>query len=272
MFTGKTKNLGVIGWPIAHSLSPVLQNAALGQAGLDYAYIALPVRPEGLTAALEGIRVMGFRGVNVTIPHKSAILPLLDEVDEDARIIGAVNTVVNDDGFLRGYNTDVIGFMDALKGRGFDAAGKRVCVLGAGGAARAVLWALIKEKAACISLGVRNPSKARALVEFFRKYVVIEAMHWEDEAFSDALGTADLLVNTTPLGMHPKVGEMPPIGIKCLKETAFVYDVIYTPAETRLPSAANTITCSAIFRLWTGVEADVELMKKVLEEYLGGKS
>ncbi|MBQ1335799.1 MAG: shikimate dehydrogenase, partial [Selenomonadaceae bacterium] len=133
MYTGKTRNLGVMGWPIAHSLSPVLQNAAIEEAGLDYAYVALPVEPLKLPAAVEGLRALQFRGFNVTIPHKSAIMPLLDGIDEDARIIGAVNTVVNEDGFLRGYNTDAAGFIHALQDTGFEVAGKQVCVLGAGG-------------------------------------------------------------------------------------------------------------------------------------------
>ena len=104
--SGTTKNLGVIGWPIAHSLSPAMQAAAIRSAGLDYAYIAMPVRPEALPAAVEGLRSLGFRGFNVTIPHKSAVMALLDEVDEDARRIGAVNTVVNENGRLLGHNTD----------------------------------------------------------------------------------------------------------------------------------------------------------------------
>ena len=283
MFTGRTKNLGVIGWPIAHSLSPVLQNAALEEAGLDYAYIALPVPPERLQDAVKGIRAMGFRGVNVTIPHKSEIIPLLDEVDEDARMIGAVNTVVNDDGFLRGYNTDAAGFMGALKSEGYVPEGKRVCLLGAGGAARAVLWALAKEKTAKVSIGVRNPAKAESLVTFFRDHVPVEIFSWEDAAFSEELSEADLLVHTTPLGMHPKVDGMPPVNLSALKASALVYDIVYTPAKTRLLKEAEALghgilngegmlagQGAAAFRLWTGAEADVGLMKRVLRSCLEG--
>lgn len=281
MFTGRTKNLGVMGWPIAHSLSPVLQNAALKEAGLDYAYVALPVPSEQLSAAVAGIRAMGFRGVNVTVPHKSEIIPLLDEVDEDARLIGAVNTVVNEDGILKGYNTDAIGFLEALKSEGYALEGKRVCLLGAGGAARAVLRALAKEKAAKVSIGVRNPAKAEPLAELFRERVPVEALFWEGEAFTEAMAEADLLVHTTPLGMHPKVDGMPPVRLEALKASALVYDIVYTPAKTRLLREAEALghrilngegmlagQGAAAFRLWTGAEADVELMKRVLRSHL----
>ena len=165
MFTGKTKNLAVIGSPIEHSLSPAMQNAAIRAAGLDYAYVALPVLPERLEDGVRGLRALGFRGFNVTIPHKSAILPLLDEADEAARAIGAVNTVVCEAGRLKGFNTDVEGFLGALAARGFSVEGKRVVLLGAGGAARAALYGLLRSGAAEVTLGVRNAPKARPLAE-----------------------------------------------------------------------------------------------------------
>ena len=279
--TGKTRNLGVIGWPIGHSLSPVLQNAALERAGLDYVYLSLPVKPELLPEAVAGLRAMEFRGINVTIPHKTAILPLLDEVDEDARIIGAVNTVVQEDGFLRGYNTDAVGFMGALRETGFDVTGKRVAVLGAGGAARAVLWALLKNKAGRISIGVRNPEKAKPLAGFFQKYGHVAVFLWSGEAFCSELSEADLLVNTTPLGMHPHVEDMPPVELSRVKKDALVYDIIYTPAETRFLREAAALGHPVLngegmlagqgaeaFRLWTGKDADMSLMKEVLRAYL----
>ena len=161
--TGTTQNLGVMGWPIRHSLSPVLQNAALERAGLDYVYVALPVPPEKLRTAVEGLRAMGFAGWNVTIPHKQAIMPLLDEIDEDACIIGAVNTVVRKDGRLLGYNTDVTGFLMPLQRRHVVLRGKKAALLGAGGAARAVIWGLLREgvssmPSACAIRTRRNPS------------------------------------------------------------------------------------------------------------------
>ena len=281
MYTGKTKNLGVIGYPIAHSLSPVLQNAALSEAGLDYAYVALPVQPEQLPAAVEGIRALAFRGVNVTIPHKTAIMPLLDEIDEDAQIIGAVNTVVNDDGHLKGYNTDVIGFMDALLEKGFEPEGKTAALLGAGGAARAVIWGLIKHGTSRICIGVRNPAKVQALVEYFRPYARLELFHWTDKKFQQVLLHADLLINTTPLGMYPKVEAAPPVDWQYVPAAAFVYDIIYTPEKTRFLQQAeengNTILNgehmlagqgAAAFQLWTGQKADLGTMTQAIREAL----
>ena len=281
MFTGKTENLGVIGWPIAHSLSPVLQNAALRDAGLDYAYIALPVSPKDLPAAVEGLRAMNFRGFNVTIPHKTTIIPLLDEIDEDARIIGAVNTVINEKGRLRGCNTDAGGFIGALEEKGFHAEGRHVSILGAGGAARAVIWGLVKNKAKRISIGVRNPSKAGVVMEFFRKYTDIAVFFWESEEFRSELEKTELLVNTTPLGMHPAVDAMPSVDFDRLHPEAFVYDIIYTPSRTRLLKEAAALGHPVLngegmlagqgaeaFRLWTGRNANAGLMKKTLREYL----
>lgn len=279
MIRGTTKNLGVMGWPIAHSLSPVLQNAAIERAGMDYAYIALPVAPETLPAAVEGLRALRFSGWNVTIPHKEAIMLLLDEIDEGAQKIGAVNTVVNREGRLCGYNTDAEGFLGALRGR-FDLCGKEVVMLGAGGAARAVLWALLKEKAS-VTIGVRAPQRVQALANRFSDYGTVRVLHWETDAFQASLGRAELLVNTTPLGMAPQTDAMPPIDWAALRSSALVYDIIYTPAETRFLREARehghaTINGehmlagqgAAAFALWTGVEPDCAYMEEKLRAAL----
>lgn len=282
--TGTTQNLGVMGWPIRHSLSPVLQNAALERAGLDYVYAALPVPPEKLRTAVEGLRAMGFAGWNVTIPHKQAIMPLLDEIDEDARIIGAVNTVVRKDGRLLGYNTDVTGFLMPLQRRHVVLRGKQAALLGAGGAARAVIWGLLREGVSSIAIGVRNPHKAEPLVREFAPYGVLRVYHWEDEAFRAELGETDLLVNTTPLGMTPHTEGMPPVVWQDLKASAFVYDIIYTPAHTRfLREAAvhgHTILNgeemlvgqgAAAFARWTGQEPDLACMLDALRRELSSR-
>lgn len=281
MIKGTTKNLGVMGWPIAHSLSPVLQNAAIEEAGLDYVYISLPVPPEKLKEAVAGLRAMQFTGWNVTIPHKQAIMAELDAVDEDARIIGAVNTVVNRDGHLTGYNTDCIGFMQPLAQQGFLPKGKEATILGAGGAARAVIWGLLRAKVKRITLGVRNPAKAARLAEEFAAYGEIQVLHWEDSAFAEHLAVTDLLVNTTPLGMYPHVEGMPPVDWTKLKKDALVYDIIYTPERTRFLSEAQAhghaiingegmlaSQGAAAFTLWTGVAPDLALMKRALREEL----
>ena len=284
MIKGTTKNLGVMGWPIAHSLSPVLQNAAIEEAELDYVYISLPVPPEKLKEAVAGLRAMQFTGWNVTIPHKQAIMAELDAVDEDARIIGAVNTVVNRDGHLTGYNTDCIGFMQPLAQQGFLPKGKEATILGAGGAARAVIWGLLRAKVKRITLGVRNPAKAARLAQEFAAYGEIQVLHWEDGAFADHLAVTDLLVNTTPLGMYPHVEGMPPVDWTKLKKDALVYDIIYTPERTRFLCEAQEHghaiingegmlagQGAAAFTLWTGVAPDLALMKRALREELASR-
>ena len=282
MVRGTTKNLGVMGWPIEHSLSPVLQNAAIERAGLDYAYIALPVAPADLPAAVAGLRALRFVGWNVTIPHKEAIMPLLDTIDEGAERIGAVNTVVNQNGRLCGYNTDAEGFLGALRDRDYKLSGTQCVMLGAGGAARAVLWALLKENAS-VTIGVRSPERAHSLVERFQDYGKVRVLHWETDEFQAALGCADLLVHTTPLGMAPNVDAMPPVSWTALKPSALVYDIIYTPAETRLLREARehghqTINGApmlvgqgaAAFALWTGTAPDRAYMEKQLRAALAG--
>lgn len=281
MITGKTKNLGVIGYPIAHSLSPVIHNPALAKAKLDYVYTALKVAPESLATAVNGLRALNYRGFNVTIPHKAAIMPLLDEIDEDAKIIGAVNTVVNDNGLLKGYNTDAAGFINALKDTGFILENSEVVLLGAGGAARAIIWGLIKSKVKAIHIGVRNLAKVKDLVQEFSAYTAITADNFAADSFKAKLKNADLLVNTTPLGMTPKVDAMPPIDWQDVNPTAFCYDIIYTPAVTRFLREAKANghkilngegmlagQGAAAFTLWTGIEPDLELMKKSLRESL----
>lgn len=277
MFSGRTKNLAVIGWPIAHSLSPAMQNAALQKAGLDFAYIALPVAPEDLSEAVRGLRALGFRGFNVTIPHKTAIIPLLDEVDAAARAIGAVNTVVLEEGRLRGCNTDAAGFIGALEARSFSPAGKCVVLLGAGGAARAVLWGLFQTGAAEIVIGVRNPQKARSLAEEFSRYGTIRLFEWHEESFRHAVRAAELVVNATSLGMAPEIEAAPPVPWEEVQPGTFFYDIIYTPAETSFLRRAAAQGCpvlngegmlvgqgAAAFKLWTGKTADFAVMAEAL--------
>ncbi len=286
MNTGKTKNLGVMGWPIAHSLSPAMQQAAIEKAGIDYSYIALPVEPQALPQAVAGLKALNFRGWNVTIPHKTAIMPLLDEIDEDAAVIGAVNTVLNEDGRLKGYNTDILGFLRPLQEQGVALEGAKVLILGAGGAARAVLWGMLRNKVASVVLAVRTLEKGEALAQEFRQrtQVEINVSAFGSEAFCQAQAQADLLVNTTPLGMTPKVDAAPPVNWELVKPTAFVYDIIYTPAETRFLREAREHGCptqngehmlagqgAAALALWTGIEPDADCMCMALRQELEKK-
>ena len=276
-----TKNLGIIGYPIAHTLSPAMQMAAINAAGLDYSYIAIPIQKGKLILAVDGLRALGFRGWNVTIPLKSTITQVLDSLDTDAKIIGAVNTVVNDGGRLTGYNTDVTGFVKALNEVEFMPDECNAVVLGAGGAARAVLWGLYKRNVGHVAVGVRNPDKYKSIVEDFKVFENIEIFHWESEEFREQLEQADILINTTPLGMMPDIDEMPPVDISLLPEGALVYDIIYTPAKTKLMAKAEELGYPTLngmtmllyqgveaFRLFTGVEPDEKVMLKALEEAL----
>ena len=172
MSSTEIKNFGIIGYPIIHSFSPRMYMAAFKKAGHDhYSYIAFPIEVGRLMLAVEGFKGLKFRGFNVTIPHKTEIMAFLDAIDPDARIIGAVNTVVNDGGILTGYNTDVAGFLKALIENNFKADGCNAVILGAGGAARAVLWGLCKRRANSVTIGARNLQRACRLLRKVSKVV-----------------------------------------------------------------------------------------------------
>ena len=281
MITGKTRLLAVIGAPIGHSLSPIIQNAALHAAGLDYVYTALPVRADALASAVRGLRDAGIAGFNVTIPFKTEIIPLLDALSEDARRIHAVNTVVIEDGRMVGHNTDVAGFLAGFAERGIALTGKNAVLIGAGGAARAALWGLLRSGISSVVIGVRNASKGAALAADFAADGDVRAVSFDDSAWIAACSDADLVVQTTPLGMTPHTEEMPPVDAAVINPSAVVYDLIYTPAETRFLREARARGCETIngetmlvaqgaeaFHLWTGIRPDVELMKRVLREEL----
>ena len=268
------KNFGILGWPVGHSLSPKMHTAAFKAAGYD-----IPVQSGRLMLAVDGLKGLGFRGANVTIPHKTMIIKYLDAVDADALIIGAVNTIVNDGGIMTGYNTDVTGFLAALAEAEFMPDDCNAVILGAGGAARAVLWGLCKRKAASVTIGVRNPLKARPLADDFSIYGSVEVMDWTSDEFQEVLQAADLLINTTPLGMYPKIDEMPPVNLKLLPEGALVYDIVYNPAKTKFLQTAESLGYPTLnglsmlllqgkesYRLFTGELPDLDVMRKVLEQ------
>lgn len=276
------KNFGILGYPVGHSMSPRIYRAAFDAAGYpNYNYVPLPTHAGKLYFAVEGLKGLDFRGANVTIPHKSTIMKFLDAVDADAMIIGAVNTVVNDGGILTGYNADVYGFLAALAEANFLAEDCHAVLLGAGGAARAVLWGLCKRRAECITIGARNPQKAEALAKDFLTYGHVEGFDWHSDEFKEMVRTADIVINTTPLGMYPEVDDMPPIDLKLLPEGALVYDIIYNPAETKLLRTARAMGLPTLdglsmlllqgkeaYRLFTGELPDLDVMKAALEEGL----
>ncbi|MAN79246.1 MAG: shikimate dehydrogenase [Rhodospirillaceae bacterium] len=234
--TGQAKLAGVMGWPVNHSLSPVLHGHWLDALGIDGAYVPLAVAPEDFARVLAALPKMGFRGVNVTVPHKEAALAAVDEADALARRIGAVNTViVGDDGRLTGTNTDGFGFLENLKGSapGWVAGQGPAVVLGAGGAARAVIVALMDAGTPQIRLVNRTRARADRLAEDLGGPVTVH--DWDDRAA--ILADADLLVNTTTLGMTGK--DPLEISLDALPTTALVNDIVYAPLETGLLAAAR---------------------------------
>ena len=285
MASEEIKNFGILGFPIGHSLSPKMHMAAFQAAGFpNYNYIPIPVQTGRLLLAVDGLKGLGFRGANVTIPHKTTIMKFVDAVDSDAMIIGAVNTLVNDGGMITGYNTDVTGFLKSLTEAQFMPEDCNAVILGAGGAARAVLWGLCKRRAGYITFGVRNPKKAQALVDDFCVYGSIEVMDWNSDEFKETLQAADILINTTPLGMYPNIDAMPPVDLKLLPEGALVYDIVYNPAKTKLLQEAEKLGYPTLnglnmlllqgeeaFRLFTDELPDLNVMKKVVETELGFK-
>ncbi|MEO3947832.1 shikimate dehydrogenase [Gorillibacterium sp. CAU 1737] len=273
---------GVFGDPVAHSQSPRMLNRAFAETGIGGVYVAFHVLPTELPNAVYGIRALGLRGVNVTIPHKVHVMAHLDEVDESARAIGAVNTIVNHEGRLIGYNTDGIGYVRSLREEaGFDPAGKRIVVLGAGGAARGIVWALAREQAAEIVIVNRTAERAVELAESFGEPERVRGCG--SDGAEAALAGAELVVNTTRAGMHPDVEESP-LTRSLLHPGLLVSDIVYNPRETQLLKDALAAGCRVhgglgmfvhqgayAFELWTGAQAPVQAMRDEVEAALAAK-
>lgn len=266
---------GVIGDPIRHSKSPVMLNRAFRERGINGAYAAFHVAPERLGEAIAGIRALGFRGLNVTIPHKIEVMKHLDEIRPGARAAGAVNTIVNENGRLVGYNTDGIGYVRSLKEEAEpDLAGRRVVVLGAGGASRGILWALAQEKPAKLMLANRTEQKAREVAGAFAGEFEVEPVAWGD--LREACGEADVVINTTSVGMSPNTDDVP-IDPTWLKPGAVASDLIYNPLKTKFLAEAEAHGCRAhgglgmfiyqgayAFEYWTGETAPVDAMREAV--------
>jgi len=282
--TADTKTLAIFGDPVGHSISPPMQGAALRALGIDMVYLAFRVTPEGLGAAVEGIRALGIRGVNVTIPHKERVMKFLDELDEPARVLGAVNTIVNNNGILKGYNTDAGGFISSLGTEtDFTPEGRTVLVIGAGGAARAVVYGLAVGGARRIIIANRTQSRAEALAEELSAVCAdaeIAAVSLKAKELEGFMQTTDLVVNATSLGMSGRGRLDLPLGL--LQSKAVVSDIVYTPMETELLQNAGALGLNThhglgmlvgqgamSFELWTGRKAPVEVMKKAALRALG---
>jgi len=284
MIGAKTRVVGLLGWPVEHSMSPVIHNAAFKAAGLDYVYVGLPVRPEDIDQALAGVKALGFSGVNVTVPHKVKVLPYLDALDRSAELVGAVNTVVVAEGRAIGYNSDMAGFVNSLLAEGVAIEGKRAILLGAGGAARAVVCGLLDNGIRQVTVGSRDKAKAADFAASFDRNEAVTGCNWGEGSFVEALGMGDIVINCTPLGMYPREDEQPPLDWAAVNPRAVFCDLIYNPAAsgflTRARAAGHKTIGGAgmlveqaaiAFTLWTGVPAPREMMYQTLAEALGTK-
>jgi len=275
--SGKTRVCGIIGDPVEHSLSPVMHNAAFEELNLDIVYVAFRVRREELREAIIGARSLDLHGLNVTMPHKKAVMRYLDEIDSTTMSVGAVNTILNDEVRLVGYNTDGVGALKALKETGITTKGKKLLLLGAGGAGKAIAFHAAQEVEELVILN-RTPQKAKKLAEVLRKDFnkKIDGNKLSTEIIEEELRDTDILVNATSVGMHPKVDQslVPP---NLLRPDLCVMEIVYSPLETKLVKDAKAIGAKVVsgiemlvyqgaasFEIWTNHKAPVKAMKQAV--------
>jgi shikimate dehydrogenase len=281
--SGKTQIVGVIGWPVSHSISPPMHNAAFQGLGLDWTYIPLPVsteKPETIGIAIRGLPALGLRGANVTVPHKQAVMAHLDWLTPAAEAIGAVNTIrVEADGQLSGDNTDARGFIADLREHGVVLEGKRAVVLGAGGSARAIVFGLAEAGCSSIAILNRTVQKAHDLAMDIRAFFPFCRLSGhEPEHLALMASEADLIVNCTSLGMTPHVDTTPWDEAVTFRQEQVVYDLVYNPPQTRLLQRAEADGAQAInglgmliwqgaiaFERWTGQLPPVAVMRAAVE-------
>jgi len=273
---------GVIGCPISHSMSPDMHNDAFNDKDIDAYYQAFEVQPENLETAIIGMKALGIKGFNVTVPHKTEIIPLLDRVDPLAAAIGAVNTVKLENHQYVGYNTDGLGYVKGLleKLPGGSLEKINILIIGAGGAARAIFYTLLQQGARKVDIANRTVKNAQTLIEnspFDSESDALSLIEAEQQ-----IQSYHLIVNTTSIGMKPKVDEIPLV-LNNIRRDTVVSDIIYNPLETKFLSEAKkfgAITENGIpmfiyqgalaFQIWTGIEPDIERMKQVVLKKLGG--
>jgi shikimate dehydrogenase len=275
--SGKTKLCCVIGDPVEHSLSPVMHNAAFKELNLDFVYVAFTVRKNELRNAIAGARSLQVHGLNVTMPHKTAIMKHLDEIDSTATFIGAINTVLNADGKLVGYVTDGVGAIKALKESRVSLEGKKLLLLGAGGAAKAIAFHVAQEVEELRILN-RTAQKAKELVEALNKKFdkKVSGNTLSSETIKKELEDTDILVNATSVGMHPNVNRSL-VDSTWLRPDLCVMDIIYNPLETKLAKDAKSVGAKVVsgiemlvyqgaasFEIWTNHTAPVKVMKEAI--------
>ncbi len=280
--TAHTTVLCIIGYPIEHSMSPIMHNAAIRELNLDYIYLAFNIFPANLNLAVKGIKAFNIIGINVTIPFKQKIMKYLDEIDPIAKKIGAINAIKNDKGYLTGKNIDAEGAMKALLNAGYTVSGKNILLLGAGGAARALAYIMAEDVHKIVFVN-RTEKRALKLSNQIKKYFGInaEAKKMSKNVLKDESKKADIIINTTPVGMYPNVDKSP-IPAECLHEDLIVYDIVYNPLKTKLITDATQKGCKTLggldmlvnqgalaFEWWTNKKPDTSLMKKKIIEFLG---
>ncbi|MFZ5942804.1 MAG: shikimate dehydrogenase [Bacillota bacterium] len=281
---GKTKFAAILGNPVGHSLSPVMHNTFFQLLKMNYAYIPFEIDAEKLDKGVEGLWNLGFIGANITIPFKEKIIKYLVGISPEARLIGAVNTLVRKDNGFWGENTDGKGFLRALKQeKEFTPQGKRVVVLGAGGSARAVCITLALDGAEKITIVNRSLAKGKEIGRVIEKEIGVGAKiaGWEDKGLKTLIQEGELIVNTTPLGMKPNVMGLPPLNTQWLTKDQLVVDIIYSPLETRFLKEAAQQGCQTqnglgmlinqgllAFEKWTGVIPPAEEIRKILQKQL----
>jgi shikimate dehydrogenase len=278
--SGSSEVFGIIGHPVRHTLSPAMQNAAMQACGLDGVFVPFDVQPERLGEAVAGLRALGVRGLNVTIPHKTGVVPYLDGLDESAEAAGAVNTISNENGRLVGYNTDGDGLLRSLaEDFAFTPKNSTVVIIGAGGAARGAVAAICRAGARRIAIANRSRDRATSLVTTMevRYPDTVLAVADCDDQLTPILQEADLVVNTTSLGMNGEV--IAGLELEALNRNAVVYDMVYAPPVTPLLQEAQRLALrhanglgmlaaqgELAFRIWTGILPPIGLMKRVLAE------
>ena len=276
---GSTNIVGLIGHPVEHSFSPPMHNAAFDALNMDYAYVAFDVNPNDLKSAIEGAESLNIKGFNVTIPHKVDVMQYLDELDEVARLIGAVNTI--DFKNLKGYNTDGIGAVKAIE-EVTSIKNKNVVVAGAGGASRAISFYIAKYGAESLTILNRNEVKAESLASDVSDSGLIgEVASDSINAIGNYMESADVLIDTTPLGMHPNINDEPIVMADMMDEDLVVFDAVYNPNETVLIKEAIKANAKPVygikmllyqgaesFKIWTGKTAPVDVMEKALRNTL----
>lgn len=279
--TGHTVLTGLLGSPVAHSISPMMHNEAFRQLGLDFAYLAFDVGTDHLKTAVDGLKVMGVRGFNLTMPDKNLMCSLVDKLSPAAEIGGAVNTVVNDDGFLTGYTTDGIGFMRSVAEAGEDIIGKKMTLLGAGGAAASIMIQAALDGVAEISIfNIRDTffTRAESIIEKLKEKTECKLNLYDfsdPEVLRREIAESRILVNGTSIGMAPNTDRSIITDESVFRRDLFVFDVIYNPEETLLLKMAKAAGCktlnglnmllyqgAAAFELWTGRKMPVEIIKE----------